>query len=551
MTNRTPGILLSSTLLAASASLLGGCAPVDADALDGELTASSSAALASPITWRGSSVKALDQATGPGTSIAVAKPAGTVSGDVEVAVVASYRWVTVTAPSGWTLVKAQTDTGTIANAGVGTSVFVRVAGANEPVSYSFALSGSARAVATIQAYANVDTSNPIDVVASAAESASRTTHTTPSVLTTQGGAVLMGIFGVLSPLEPASNTSTMSHERVDRSSGNARSWGVGLAVYDSSPRSTEGSEAGRAAVSSSATDTAAMTLLALRPKAATAETLFGVAFFPRDDARYDEMTTMFGDLGVRRSFDDGNGVSPFLNTYQAQDVAHGAASAYSFKYPPAQVTAGQHDVALRSFFQGIEDNHPVYWTYWHEPDDELYVDRIFTPSAYRAAWAHIKQIANQEKASRPNLEAYATLIIMEYSMWPSNAPSRPLTGPNGMYPGDDVIDVFGVDVYNPAANDGGVGDAAEKFGKVIDFAQQHGKPWAVGELGSCLVSGDPQGRATFITQSVEYWIDRDYPPVYASYFNRDWPKCDYRIDNDAAARQVWRSAVLNGLAAFD
>ena len=221
--------------------------------------------------------------------------------------------------------------------------------------------------------------------------------------------------------------------------------------------------------------------------------------------------------------------------------------AYSFKYPPSEVTAGTHDAALQRFFEGIVDNHPVYWTYWHEPDGEIFnAPGTFTAAAYRAAWTHIKQIADKVKASRPNLDAYATLIIMEYSMTPGAMRSW-----QDMYPGADVIDVFGVDVYNPLALKGGIADAATQFGKVIDFAKQQGKPWAIGELGSCPVDGNPQGRATYLRDAIRYWISRNYPPVYAAYFNRDWPKCDYRLDNDAPAKQVWRDAVTSGLGAFD
>ncbi len=62
--------------------------------------------------------------TGPGTSISVATPAGTVKGDVEIAAIASYGSTVVTAPSGWALVKSQTDTTTtVGHAGVATYVF--------------------------------------------------------------------------------------------------------------------------------------------------------------------------------------------------------------------------------------------------------------------------------------------------------------------------------------------------------------------------------------------------------------------------------------------
>lgn len=537
-----------SLLTVVATSLLAACAPVDTAPSSDDVGADS-AALGSAIAWRGSSSSALNQTTGPGTSLSVAKPAGVATGDVEVAVVASYSTITVAPPSGWTLVDRRTDTGATGGAaGLGTNVFVHVVTAGEPGSYAFSLSASARGIATIQAYSNVDPVNPVDAVASVAESTVKTSHVTPSLATTRAGSVLFGVFGTVNPLEPASTTSTMAHERLDRSCGNTGSWGINLAVYDTDPRVGPATEAGRAGVSSSATDTGAMTLLALRPRSTT---LFGASFSPHSAARFDDLNSQFGSMGVTRSFDGGGGVTPFLNTVQAMDVARGAASAYSFKYPPAEVSAGTHDTALRSFFQGIQDNHPVYWTFWHEPDDELYKTHSFTPTAYRAAWKHIRQIADSVKATRPNLDIHATLIIMQYSMTPNVAPSRPLLGPDGMYPGDDVIDVFAADTYNSAADQGDIADPATQFGKVIDFAQAHGKPWAVPELGSCPVAGKPQGRAQYLTNAITYWSSRGYPPVYAAYFDLDWPACDYRLDNDTTARSVWQDAVTNGLASFN
>ncbi len=282
----------------------------------------------------------------------------------------------------------------------------------------------------------------------------------------------------------------------------------------------------------------------------TNDTLFGAAFNPTDNAHFDQINAAFGAIRVRRTFDGNSGTSPYLNRIQAQDIARNAASAYSFKYPPAEVVAGMHDADFRSFFQGIADDHTVFWTYWHEPDDELYVDHTFTPAQYRAAWAHIRTIADQVRATRPRLRIYATLIIMEYSMRPNIAMNRPLLGANGMYPGDDVIEVFGVDSYNSGADGGSVRDVEIEFGKVIDFAQAHGKPWAIGEIGSCPVVGSANGRADFLRNAIRYWISRNYPPMYVSYFDLDWPSCDYRLESDPPALSVWHDAVTRGLSAF-
>ncbi|MEO5728564.1 MAG: hypothetical protein ABI134_23710, partial [Byssovorax sp.] len=90
-------------LTVVATSLLAACAPVDTDAPEGDVS-TDSAALGNAITWRGSSSSALDQATGPATSLSVARPTGVVAGDVEIAVVASYSTITVAPPSGWTLV---------------------------------------------------------------------------------------------------------------------------------------------------------------------------------------------------------------------------------------------------------------------------------------------------------------------------------------------------------------------------------------------------------------------------------------------------------------
>ena len=69
--------------------------------------------------------------------------------------------------------------------------------------------------------------------------------------------------------------------------------------------------------------------------------------------------------------------------------------------------------------------------------------------------------------------------------------------------------------------------------------------------GACPVEGNPNIRAQFLQKSIEYWKQRGNPPVYAAYFNLDWePTCDYRLDADASATLLWKTAVTNGLDAF-
>jgi hypothetical protein len=291
------------------------------------------------------------------------------------------------------------------------------------------------------------------------------------------------------------------------------------------------------------------TLTVTYTKAPALATKFGAAYNPHNSTTLASLVKAFGGVQVIRSYDGGNGVTPFLNTHQAQDIAAGAVSSYSFKYQPSEVIAGKHDADLKSFFQGIQDGHPVYWTYWHEPDDEIFKNHTFTAADYRSAWAHIRSIADAVKATRPKLQIFATLIIMEYSMTAKVAPTRPLTGPDGMYPGDSVIDVFGVDAYNSAAPQS-ITPAATEFDPVLAFAKAHNKPWAIGEFGSCAITGNTQGRATWMKNALSYWKSQGSVPVFAAYFDLDWPSCDYRIENDTAAASVWKDAVTKGYSAF-
>ena len=93
-------------------------------------------------------------------SLDINKPADTRQGDVMVASIAVRpSSATITTPSGWTLVRRMNNTGNTADSLV---VYDKVAGANEPTSYSWTFSTSTGAVGGIQSFSRIDTVNPID-----------------------------------------------------------------------------------------------------------------------------------------------------------------------------------------------------------------------------------------------------------------------------------------------------------------------------------------------------------------------------------------------------
>lgn len=118
-------------------------------------------------------------------SLSVALPSGTTANDVMIAAIAVRpSTVTITPPSGWTLVR-RTD-----NTSSSLAVYSKLAGGSEPSSYIWDVTGSAGVAGGIQAFKGVDTANPIDVESGQA-TASSLSHATPSVSTSVANTVLV------------------------------------------------------------------------------------------------------------------------------------------------------------------------------------------------------------------------------------------------------------------------------------------------------------------------------------------------------------------------
>lgn len=94
-------------------------------------------------------------------SLKINKPAGTAQGDVLVAAIAIRpSTATVTAPSGWTLLRRINNSS--GNSG-SLVVYYKVATASEATNYSWSFNASSGSAGGIRGFSNVDTANPIDV----------------------------------------------------------------------------------------------------------------------------------------------------------------------------------------------------------------------------------------------------------------------------------------------------------------------------------------------------------------------------------------------------
>jgi hypothetical protein len=126
-------------------------------------------------------------------TLTIPRPAAAGAGQVLVATIAVRldSPTAISAPSGW--VDVVRTTCTSGSNPLTQAVFVRVASAAEPDSYTFSMSALAGAVGSIVAYTGVDVAQPVNA------SAGRVTRTSrsivaPSITTTVPGALLVGAF---------------------------------------------------------------------------------------------------------------------------------------------------------------------------------------------------------------------------------------------------------------------------------------------------------------------------------------------------------------------
>ena len=200
----------------------------------------------------------------------------------------------------------------------------------------------------------------------------------------------------------------------------------------------------------------------------------------------------------------------------------------SFRSPPASVLSGADDAALAHFFDTAPTGHPIYYSYYHEPEP-LIEAGDFTFAQYKAVWAHIVAIA--ARAHNPYLKS--TLIL---ESWDPN----PASGRNwkNYLPGGHVISTLGWDAYPP----GTVHDSNPQPKQPADFmgpaeaaSRSVGLPFGFAEFAL----GTPAGRPQWLTAVANYL--RGTGALFGVLFNsKDFPWMEL---NDSASIKAWRAAV--------
>jgi hypothetical protein len=180
----------------------------------------------------------------------------------------------------------------------------------------------------------------------------------------------------------------------------------------------------------------------------------------------------YGPLTIRRSYQPAAAGMPASWAASNAGVDVGVrASAWSGKPSITAMAAGSLDSQTLTFLRSIPKSHVAFVSIWHEPDGKI-KDGTFTLSVYKQAFARFCGLVQQVKAEGwPHLYSFQCVTT-----WSGTNPS-PGTTYADLWPGDGLVDVYGLDGYSH------VGDGPTLWGPGVAFAQSKGIPWCIPEIG--------------------------------------------------------------------
>jgi hypothetical protein len=191
----------------------------------------------------------------------------------------------------------------------------------------------------------------------------------------------------------------------------------------------------------------------------------------------------------------------------------------SFKADPAKVAAGEYDARLRSFFDSIPSHLLVWWSFFHEPEDNIQAGD-FTAAQYRAAWRHLLQIVPKRSTLR------STLILMRWDLQ-----SRVLHVSDYVVPGVDVLawDAY-VRTWSPTVRDA--------YGAAAKVSASYHMGFGIAETSIDNHMANPPSRERVVRDVVsQARVDR---AQFVTWFETNKSDGDWRLAPYTRAADLWR-----------
>lgn len=177
----------------------------------------------------------------------------------------------------------------------------------------------------------------------------------------------------------------------------------------------------------------------------------------------------------------------------------------------------------------------IYFTLNHEPETR---DSAGNGEAeeYVAAWRTMVEMLRQ---TEPHGDEVRTVIVLTRGAYARG-------GVHDWYPGDDVVDVIGVDPYNWYLCQGSRRDWQDPeslLAPALAFAAERGKPLAVPEIASTEDPTDAGRKADWVHQLGQYLNSGELaaPIEFVAWFNvhdRSWPNCNWAYNSTPDSAQA-------------
>jgi hypothetical protein len=205
----------------------------------------------------------------------------------------------------------------------------------------------------------------------------------------------------------------------------------------------------------------------------------------------------------------------------------------SFKAQPSEVLSGKYDAFFTDWFKKAPRDRDIWWTYWHEPEDDV-ESGGFKAEEWRNAYRRLAGFA--DAASNPKL--HNTVILMCWTVNPKSGRTF-----SNYFPGSDVVETLGWDCYSHPSDPTTYSRPEDMYGRAVTQSKALGIPFGIAETGSRLAQGDESGekRAVWLRTIARWLADRD--ATFVTYFD-SVVGGEFRL-LDEPSRKAWRDVVTS------